>query len=79
MNQRDLETAVLRALSQAAGDIGHRPIEPDQPLSEQFTLDAERFFAALVRETGIEIPVEDRPRLATFSGCMDYLEGGMEE
>jgi hypothetical protein len=79
MNERDLETAVLRALSQAAGQMGDRPIEPDRPLAEQFDLDPERFFQALSRETGIDIPVSDRSRMTSFTACMDYLAGGMEE
>jgi hypothetical protein len=61
MNERDLEAAVLRALAHASGGVGDRPIEPDRPLAEQFDLDAERFFGALARETGIDIPVDDRP------------------
>lgn len=77
MNARDLETAVLRALEQASPDVGDRPIEPDRPLAEQFELDPERFFKALARETGIDIPVEDRHRLASLSDCLDYLDGGL--
>lgn len=79
MNERDLETAVLRALSQAAGPIGDRPIDPERPLDEQFELDPERFFQALCRETGIDIPESDRALLSSFSACMDYLAGGMDE
>lgn len=77
MNARDLETAVLRALEQASPDVGDQPIEPDRPLAEQFELDPERFFNALARETGIDIPVEDRHRLESLSGCLDYLDGGL--
>jgi hypothetical protein len=77
MYERDLEAAVLRALAHAAGGVGDRPIEPDRPLAEQFDLDMERFFGALGRETGIDIPAEDRSGLETFSGCLDYLRGGL--
>jgi len=77
MNERDLETAVLRALEHASGGVGDRPIEPERPLAEQFDLDAEQFFHALARETGIDIPVEDRACLETLSGCLDYLAGGL--
>jgi hypothetical protein len=79
MNERDLETAVLRALSQAAGHMGDRPIEPERPLAEQFELDLDRFFHALSRETGIDIPASDRSRLTSFSACLEYLAGGMHE
>lgn len=79
MNERDLETAVLRALSHAGGEIADRPIEPDLPLAEQFTFDADRFFHALARETGIDIPAADHSRLATFSGCLDYLCSGLDD
>lgn len=79
MNERDLETAVLRALAHASGGMGDRPIEPDRPFSEQLDLDAERFFGALARETGIDIPVEDRTHLASLAGCLDYLAGGLSE
>jgi len=79
MNERDLETAVLRALSQAVGQIGDRPIDPDLPLAEQFDLDLDRFFSALCRETGLDISRADQARLTSFSACMEYLAGGMEE
>jgi hypothetical protein len=79
MNERDLETAVLRALSQAAEEMADRPIEPDRPLAEQFDFDPERFFHALSRETGIDIPAADRPRLLTFSGCLDYFANGLDD
>jgi hypothetical protein len=80
MNERDLEAAVLRALEHASTEgMGDRPIEPDEPLAGQFELDTERFFHALARETGIDIPRGDRSRLATFSGCLDYLSGGLSE
>lgn len=79
MNERDLETAVLRALEHASGGVGDRPIEPDRPFAEQFDLDVERFFGALARETGLDIPVDDRAGLATLSGCLDYLAGGLSE
>lgn len=79
MNMRDLEAAVLRALEQAAGGIGDRPIEPDVPLAEQFDLDPQRFRAALSRETGLDIPAEDDTGLKTLSGCLDFLSGGLSE
>lgn len=75
MNERDLEAAVLRALAHAAGGVGDRPIQPDEPLGAQFDLDAEQFFQALARETGIDIPPEDRSSLDTLSGCLEYLAG----
>jgi len=77
MNERDLETAVLRALAQASGGVGNSPIEPDRAFTEQFDLDTELFFSALARETGIDIPVEDRPCLESLSSCLDYLAGGL--
>lgn len=79
MNERELEAAVLRALERAAGEVGDRPIEPERPLAEQFALDEERFVRALARETGLDIPVEDRPALRTLSGCLDYLAGGLSD
>jgi hypothetical protein len=77
MNERDLEAAVLRALEHASSGTGDLPIEPDRPLAEQFDLDAERFFSALARETGIDIPAADRGRLESLSGCLEYLAGGL--
>ncbi|NGX15746.1 hypothetical protein [Wenzhouxiangella sp. XN24] len=77
MNERDLETAVLRALERAAGGLGDRPIEPERPLAEQFDLDSDRFFAILARETGIDIPVAERAKLVTLSACLDYLSGDL--
>lgn len=79
MNERDLEAAILRALEHASGGVGDRPIEPELPLADQFELDSERFFHALARETGIDIPVKDHVRLDTLSGCLDYLAGGLSD
>jgi hypothetical protein len=73
VKQRDLETAVLRALDVAAG-LGGRPVDPDRPLADQFEFDPDRFHVALIRETGIEIPPGHRARLATLGGCLDYLD-----
>jgi hypothetical protein len=79
MNERDLEAAVLRALEHASGEVGDRPIDPERPLAAQFALDEERFVQALARETGLDIPVEDRAELSTLSGCLEYLGGGLSE
>jgi hypothetical protein len=79
MNERDLEAAVLRALAHAAGGVGDRPIEPERRFDEQFDVDMDRFFGALARETGMDIPVEDRHRLQTLSGCLDYLSSGLAD
>lgn len=77
MNERDLEAAVLRALEHAAGGVGDQPIEPDRPLAEQFGMDPELFYRALARETGMDIPIEDRQALETLESCLDYLTGGL--
>ena len=74
MNERDLEAAVLRALDSTVSLEG-RPVDPDCPLSEQFDLDPERFFGALARETGIDVPAGHRSRLMTLEGCLGYLAG----
>lgn len=73
MHERDLETAVLRALATATGGVGDRPIDPDRPLAEQFDFDEDRFVDALARETGLEVPAGHRARLATLAGCLAYL------
>ena len=72
MNERDLETAVLRALD-AAADLGGRPVDPDRPLAEQVALDEERFFRALARETGMEVPPGHRGRLESLGRCVEYF------
>lgn len=72
MNERDLETAVLRALD-AAAELGGRPVDPEKPLVEQFDLDESRFFSALARETGLEVPPGHRARLTSLGGILKYL------
>jgi hypothetical protein len=79
MNVRDLEAAILRALEQATGGVGDRPIEPERPLAEQFDFDPGHFASALAREIGIDVPVEDRASLATLSACLDYFDGDLPE
>jgi acyl carrier protein len=51
-------------------------IDPAVAFRDQFdidSLDYLNFVLALVKETGIEVPDADFPKLATVNGCARYL------
>ncbi|MXN64032.1 acyl carrier protein [Stappia sp. GBMRC 2046] len=76
MTQEQSEDLVKRILFQVAPELEGEDVDPDEPFREQFEIDSMDFLNLVIglnKETGIEIPEEDYPKLETLSGCVAYL------
>lgn len=82
MTSEALADLVKRTLYAVAPDLEGETIDPDMRFTEQFEFDSMdflNFIAGLHRETGLELPEKDYPRLATLSSAVDYLAGQLAE
>jgi len=71
-----VRTAVLRALGGIAPEADLRRLSVDAPLRDQLDIDSMdflNFVIALHKDLGVDIPEKDYPKLATLSGCENYL------
>jgi len=76
MTPNQIRTIVLEELSAIAPEGDLAGLRPDVSFRHQLDLDSMdvlNFTIALHRRFGVEIPEADYPRLATLSGCVDYL------
>jgi acyl carrier protein len=77
MTREDIQLAVRDIIQSILED--DRPLgelDPDRPLREQIELDSMDFLDVVMelrKRYGVQVPEEDYPRLATLSGCADYL------
>lgn len=73
-----IRVAVLRELKRLAPEADLAGLEADAPLRRALDLDSVDFLnliLALHRATGIEVPEQDYPALATVDGCVAYFAG----
>ncbi|HET8715080.1 MAG TPA: acyl carrier protein [Holophagaceae bacterium] len=73
-----IRVAVLRELKRLAPEADLARLEADAPLRRALDLDSVDFLnliLALHRATGIEVPEQDYPALATVDGCVAYFAG----
>lgn len=73
-----IRVAVLRELKRLAPEADLAGLETDAPLRRTLDLDSVDFLnliLALHRATGVEVPEQDYPALATVDGCVAYLAG----
>jgi acyl carrier protein len=71
-----LRQAVLDELGVIAPEIDLGSVGTDANLREEYDLDSMdflNFVIGLHKRFAIEIPESDYPRLATISGCVNYL------
>jgi acyl carrier protein len=76
MNQQELRDVVIRALTDVAPDIDPATIDPVTDLTEQLDIDSMDFLNIVVavhKQTGIEIPERDYPKLLTLDDAVAYL------
>lgn len=76
MTPDDIRAAVLRALGSVAPEADLEHLQPDVGFREQLDIDSMdflNFVIALHKETHVEVPERDYPKLATLHGCIDYL------
>ena len=78
MTETDIENIIRGALFAVAPDLEGLEVEPETTFREQFEIDSMdtlNFIVGLSKETGLDIPEADYPRLQTFAGCKEYLVG----
>jgi acyl carrier protein len=76
MTRERLKDVVLSILGQIAPEADLNDIEPGVSFRDQLDIDSMdflNFVIGLHKELKIEIPEADYPKLATLSGCIEYL------
>lgn len=76
MTPDQIRPIVLEELAVIAPEADLTSIRPDVSFRHQLDLDSMdvlNFAIALHRRFGVEIPEEDYSKLATLSGCVEYL------
>ncbi len=76
MTEEDATAVLVATLRDIAPAIDLGAVDPDLPLQEVADIDSMDFLtllAAIHDRTGIEIPVQDYPKLATVKLFVSYL------
>lgn len=76
MNRDELKLLVQQKLIEIAPDLAGEAIDPRLNFRDQFDFDSMdhlHFVIALHKQTGIEIPEIDYPKLLSLDACVDYL------
>lgn len=76
MNTEELEAVLREELRQIAPDVDTETIDRDADLREEFDIDSMDFLnlvTALGRRLRLDMPEEDYPRMASYSGMLAYL------
>ena len=76
MTRDELRTAVLRALHRVAPEADLEAIDPGADIRDELDIDSVgilEFATGISRETGIEVPERDYPRIVHLNDCLDYL------
>lgn len=82
MNESEIKTMVLNALCQVAPDVDPATLDPGAAFTDQFdfdSMDRLNFAIGLHKALGIDIPEKDYPRLASLSGCIDYIKAHQQQ
>ncbi len=76
MTRDEIRTVVLRVLGEIAPEVDATKLKLDVRIRDQVDLDSMdmlNFIIALHKETNIEIPEVDYPKLFSVNDCADYL------
>jgi acyl carrier protein len=76
MNPDDVRAAVLRQLGAIAPEADLARLRPDVSFRDQIDIDSMdflNFVIGLHKELHVDIPERDYPKLATLTGCVNYL------
>ena len=76
MNESEIRTTILRALSDIAPEVVLNRVDPAVDLTEQIDIDSMdflNFVIAIDEALGVETPERDYPYLATIDGAVAYL------
>ncbi len=77
MTTTEIRDAIFRALRRIAPEADAATLDGARPIREQVDLDSMDFLNFLVgvhKETGVDVPEEDYPKVATLDGCVAYVE-----
>ena len=77
MTRDEIKALVLQKLTEVAPDLADEDIDPKLNFRDQFDFDSMdhlHFVVALHKQTGIEIPEIDYPKLLNLDACIDYLQ-----
>ena len=78
MKPDEMRAVVLEVLADVAPEVNPVNIDPDVDFTEQLDLDSMDYLTWMLginKETGIEIPERDYPKLMTLDGAVEYLMG----
>jgi acyl carrier protein len=76
MTREELRPAVLRALHRIAPEADLENLDPQVDIREELDIDSVgilEFATGISRETGIDVPERDYPRMVRLGDCLDYL------
>lgn len=76
MTNAEIEATVLRTLGEIAPEADLARVKPDVSFRDQLDIDSMdflNFVIALHERLHIEIPETDYPKVATLTGCVEYL------
>lgn len=76
MNAEQARETVFAVLGQITPEADFEELEPDVEFREQLDIDSMDFLNFIIgihERTGIDVPEEDYPLLASLNGCVAYL------
>ena len=76
MNAEQARQTVFAVLRQITPEADFQELEPDVEFREQLDIDSMDFLNFIIgihEHTGIDVPEEDYPLLASLDGCIAYL------
>jgi acyl carrier protein len=76
LNEVELRAAALRALHRVAPEADLATLNPKADLREELDIDSIgvlEFATGIQKETGIEVPERDYPRIVRLDDCVAYL------
>lgn len=80
MTPEDLRPAVLRALHRVAPEADLNALNPKADLRDELDIDSIgilEFATGIQKETGIEVPERDYPRIVRLEDCINYLSAAL--
>lgn len=76
MTREELRPAVLKALHRVAPEANLETLDPRADIREELDIDSIgilEFATGISRETGIDVPERDYPRIVHLDDCLEYL------
>ncbi len=76
MTREQIKEIIFRVLGEIAPEADLTHIKPDVSFRDQLDIDSMdflNFVIAIHKETQIDIPELDYPKLLSLNGCLDYL------